>query len=152
MADNRQVQLLLHDLGKVIGITDLTLGENGRCELTVNDRLEVEISFSDDDRLVLAASVGEMPADAPAERYATLLDANFFWRGTSGATLAVERDSRTVVLVEGVALAGLDARKLETRLGSFVNSAQAWMDRLSGKPVTDTVDDDRHLGTVILQA
>jgi hypothetical protein len=153
MADPRQVQLLLHDLGKRIGISDLTLNESGRCELTINDSLPIEISAGDDDRIVIAALIGEMAADAPPAQYAMLLDANFFWRGTNGATLAVDRDSRAVVLIEGVSLAGLDAPGLEMRLGSFVNSAQAWMDRLAGKAeASDAKDHHHHLGSVILQA
>jgi hypothetical protein len=140
MADEAQVQLLLRDLGKLVGLGELGLDADGRCRLLIDGRLEIEISTGEgDDRLILAALVGELKADAPPELYATLLDANFFWRGTNGATLGVERESRTVVLLETLPLAGLDIGRLEGRLQAFVNSAEAWVERLADAPAGDGI-------------
>jgi hypothetical protein len=145
--DQGQVQLLLRDLGRLVGLNDLALDADGRCSLLVDERAEVEISFVDgEDHLILAARLGELPADAPPERYATLLDANFFWRGTNGGTLGVERDSRTVALLDTVPLAGLDVGRLEARLGTFVDTAEEWIGRLAeGAPDAGGAADSREV-------
>src|SRR3712207_7252957 len=50
-----------------------------RSSLAVDERVELELSLADgEDRLILAARLGELPPDAPPQRYAMLLDANFF--------------------------------------------------------------------------
>lgn len=155
MADTQQVQLLLNDLGKIVGIPDLAL-RDGQCALLIDDRLELEISHADgDDRLVLAALLGKMPADAGPERYLDLLDANFFWRGTEGATLGIDRDSDSVVLVDSIHVANLHAGDLEAKLGRFVRAAQDWTARIAGEgPVTGgtTSGDKGNKDDLILRA
>ena len=120
MADREQVQVLLRDLGGLVGLPELGLDADGHCSLVFDGRVEVDLAYAEgDDRLTVAALLGRLPADAPAERYLELLDANFFWRGTEGATLGVERDSGTVVLLEALPLAGLDIGGLDRAMESL---------------------------------
>jgi len=158
MADTEQVQLLLRDLGKLVGMNDLALDEHGRCALLIDDRLEISVTFANgDDHLVMAALVGELPADAPQERYAALLDANFFWRGTNGATLGVDRDTRAVVLLERLPITGLYVGHLEAILGDFVDSGLDWMNRLANhtdepQGASAAADHSPTQGDVVLRA
>ena len=132
MADREQVQVLLRDLGGLVGLPELGLDADGHCSLVFDGRVEVDLAYAEgDDRLTVAALLGRLPVDAPAERYLELLDANFFWRGTEGATLGVERDSGTVVLLEALPLAGLDIGGLERHLDVFVATAETWVQALA---------------------
>lgn len=153
MATIEQVQLLLADLGGLVGISSLALNEKGQCTLVVDERIEIGLSFNDgDDSMIVASVVGRMPAEAASDVYAMLLDANFFWRGTGGATLGVERDSGAIVLVEPVALPGLQIGRLEARLGGFVKAAREWTDRLSAPTdVSEATAETFKAGDIILR-
>ncbi len=153
MATIEQVQLLLADLGGLVGISSLALNEKGQCTLVVDERIEIGLSFNDgDDTMVMASVVGQMPPEPATDRYAMLLDANFFWRGTGGATLGVERDSGTIVLVEPVALSGLQIGRLEARLGGFVKAAREWTDRLAAPSAEPGASDETFkAGDIILR-
>ena len=154
MADNHQVELLLRDLGKLVGIDALGLDENGRCALVVDGDLEIEISIADGGSgLVLAGFIGKLPADAPRELYADLLEANFFWRGTAGATLGIERDSASVVMVECLPVQGLHVSQLEQRLAAFVESARSWTTKITAnRSGGSDVDAAARAGDVVLPA
>ena len=134
---HKQPQRLLDDLARSAGLPELKLDADGRLTLAFDGRIEVTIdSEPEESRLVLSALVGELGREPPAALLAELLDANFFWQSTAGATLAVERTSGRVVLVEQLALAGLDASRLEAALNGFVAAGIRWHDRLSGAAAT----------------
>lgn len=128
-----QPQRLLDELAHSAGLSNLKLDTEGRLTLSFDGKVEVTIdSEQEDNRLVLSALIGELGAAPGAAILLELLDGNFFWQGTGGPTLAVERTSGRVVLVEQLPLAGLDARRLEAALNGFVAAAMRWHDRLVG--------------------
>lgn len=128
-----QPQRLLDDLARSAGLPGLKLDAEGRLTLSFDDRLEVTIdSEPEEGRFVLSALVGEVGTAPGAAILGELLDGNFFWQGTGGPTLAVERATGRVVLVEQLPLAGLDARRLEAALNGFVAAGIRWHDRLVG--------------------
>lgn len=151
-----QVRPLFQDLGRLVGIPDLTLDAAGDCVLTIDGDLTLELSFIDgEDRLVVAVPLATLDEDAPPRLLATLLDANVFWRGTGGATIGVDRGTRTVMLMASIPAAGLTAGALETRLGDIVAIALGWRTRIAagGDEMLQPVpaDTQHPAGNVILR-
>lgn len=62
---------------------------------------------------------------------ADLLDANYFFKGTLGATLGVDLDNGDVLLVSRVCPAGLDDQRFERLLENIVQIAGHWQVRLA---------------------
>lgn len=77
------------------------------------------------DTLLIYSRVGEVAVDQP-EMLEVLLEANLFGQQTGGATLALERFSRAVVLQQSMEAHGLDVRSLEARISSFLDQAERW--------------------------
>lgn len=147
---------MFQDLGRLVGIPDLALDAAGDCVLTVDGDLTLELSFIDgEDRLVVAAPLATLDEEAPTGLLAALLDANVFWRGTGGATIGVDRSTRTVLLMASIPAAGLTAGGLETKLGEVVAVAQGWRRRIAagGDPMSEPVPTDTvsPVGNVILR-
>jgi hypothetical protein len=127
--EREQVDLLLGEFGREIGLPGLALDEDGHAALAFDDVLvnfEVE---EGDERLLLYAYLGEIRGDAAASMRA-MLEANLFWRGADGGTLAMERATGGVVLELAVPTASLDRSKLQATLERFINTAEDWAQRI----------------------
>jgi hypothetical protein len=105
----------------------MPLNADGRLTLTFDGRLEVTLEHEPEEgRLVLWALLAEFGAERPPALLAELLDANFLWRATGGATLALEQGSGKVVLSQALPVAGLEAAALERAIETFVSAAMHW--------------------------
>lgn len=132
MAERDQVGLLLRELGQRLGLADLDLDEDGHAALAFDDVLvDFEFDAAQEGRLLLYAYLGEPQGGEPAALLRAMLEANFFWRGTGGATLSLERATGGAVLALPVAIAGLDYGTFERTLEGFVAAAETWMKRLA---------------------
>ena len=145
------VQDVLAELGRLIGLGALPLNAEGRLTLTFDSALEVTLEHEpEDERLVLWALLGELGVDRSPALLNELLDANFLWHATGGATLAVEQASGRVVIAQALSLAGLTAVTLERAIEGFVNAATHWGRRIAGGPsgpstVTEITYQPHHL-------
>ena len=95
MQEREQVDLLLGEFGREIGLAGLALDEDGHAALAFDDVLvnfEVE---EGDERLLLYAYLGEIRGDAAASMRA-MLEANLFWRGADGGTGEVHHGDEPV--------------------------------------------------------
>lgn len=68
---------------------------------------------------------------ASSEIYGWLLDANLFWLGTAGATLARDAASGSVVLQRSLPGARLDLEQFEAALQTLVDTAERLRGRLA---------------------
>lgn len=125
-----QVQQILAEFGRGIGLDSLALDANGYCCLGF-DEVVVNIEWVPrSEQLMLYCHLGFVPAQADAAWYRELLEANHFFRGTGGATLGVDPATQSIAMVQPLALAILTPARLETELQGFVNGAEAWVQRL----------------------
>lgn len=125
-----QVQQILAEFGRGIGLDGLALDANGYCCLGF-DEVVVNIEWVPrSEQLMLYCHLGFAPAQAEAAWYRELLEANHFFRGTGGATLGVDPATQAVALVQPLALAALTPARLEAELQGFVDGAEAWVQRL----------------------
>ena len=116
---------LIEKLAAALGIEGL-VPEDGVAALNIDG---MRIAFLHDegaDALLLFATVGTPPPEAEERFSAILLQANHLFRGTGGATLAQNQETRDYTLVRSLPLALLDADSLVAELESFANTLARW--------------------------
>ena len=129
---HEHINRLLADFGNALGLQDLALDDKGYCCLSF-DELLVNIEAVGDSALVLLySSVGVLPADAAPEIYRSLLDANYFFQGTAGATVGLDLAAGTVALTRVVDTHGVQVLDWEGIIQGFVEAAESCARRLSG--------------------
>lgn len=128
MASKRTVDLLLADLGKVMGLEDLVFDDNDGCLLQFDDSLTVLLLYdAEANEIYFFSYVGEVPQQAMAHVSALLLEANYRWQATGGATLSLRPGGENdVVMTQKFSLEKLDSSNLQEYLGSFVMNVEKW--------------------------
>ncbi len=128
MASKRTVDLLLTDLGKVMGLPDLAFDENDGCLLQFDDSLTALILYDGEAGVLYFFSyVGAILDQAMGTVAPKLLEANYRWQDTGGATLSLRPGSENdVVMTQKFRLADMDAQKLQEHLGTFVMHVEKW--------------------------
>jgi hypothetical protein len=133
------VNQVLGEFGKQIGLDDLRLDDNGYAALAFDD-VVVNLEYDEEpERLLMSAYLGE-PQGERLKTYELLLDANFCWQGTAGATLSLERETGGIVLFQALPARALERQALAAALETFVNTADAWILQLA-----PAAGDDRHI-------
>ena len=122
---------LLQDFGNEIGIADLQLDEDARCNLMFDDiGVSFELSQSQDS-FYAYAYLGAAPDTDREDLYAALLDANYLFKGTGGATLGVEAATRRIVLIREERLESMQVARFESIVEEIVNTAEEWQEQLA---------------------
>lgn len=129
MTPREQFDRVLAAFGATVGLDRLALDEAGTGALFID---EVAVNLEVDEaqgRLLLYAALG-VPEGDPAAAHVAMLEANLFWQGTAGATLALQPETGAALLVRALPMAELDEVGFETALQTFVEMAEAWEGRL----------------------
>lgn len=115
---------LMNEAGRKLGVELVT--HDGMTRLTI-DGMEVSVSeIAALDSVVLNGVIGEPPPQGLAPLYRAMLEANFDFAGTAGATLSVNPEDGTLTLARLAPLACLDADAFLSVLEGFVNVLEAW--------------------------
>ncbi len=125
----QQVNAILERFAAQAGLEECALDEHGTVQLAFDDVFVSLLLDEGRSALLLLATV-DCP-QASAEIYGWLLDANLFWSGAHGATLARDAVSRSIVLQRSLPVAGLELGPFEAALGSFVGAAEELRQRLA---------------------
>ena len=123
---------LIREFGASIGIPDLQLDEEFRCNMMFD---EVPVSFElgdGDESMYIYSMLGHVPGDGLEQFYAELLHANYVFADSGGSTLSVDSQSGNVVLLREERLELLRLSRLESVVEQFVSVAEDWMSRLRG--------------------
>lgn len=116
------LEILFAELGKQIGIESLAFDEEGSCTLAFDEDLVVTFLASNDDLYAVCYVADLQAGSGKAEQ---LLNANFAWKGTQGATYAIEPGSNRVVLCRQWDASRLQIGQLVSDLEALVNVAEA---------------------------
>ena len=130
----RDINELSKTLAGQLGIDELCFSDEGLCSLSFDDRCTVTLEIDDEDgALYLYCNLGKAPEDIVDQLscFAALLEANLFGRGSAGANLGLEADSRSLMISRALPLATLDAATLQLELGRFVQAAETWRGRVA---------------------
>ncbi|GHU32791.1 hypothetical protein AGMMS50256_23500 [Betaproteobacteria bacterium] len=126
---------LIAALTRQTGI-DLPIDENDSCTLAFDDIPVTLQYFRTDGRILFYGVIGEIPPD-PATRqalYTRLLEANFLFHKTGGATLAVNEAAGLVTFQQAELALALSETDFLNLLESWVQLASYWR----GVCLTDT--------------
>ncbi len=106
------------------------------------DGMRVEIVHNEvDDSVLFYGVVGQGPTDDIPKYNAFLLQANFLFQGTRGATLSQNPKTKEYVLVRAYPLEHLDTDAFIAALEAFVNGVERWRKVLAEfNPVKDEAD------------
>ena len=111
-------------LAAKFGIEGLAV-EDGEAALEI-DGMPVLLSEGEGAAIVMTDFVGEPPAEAEGRFGEVMLQANFLFRGTEGATLAQNPETRAFAIVRALELPGLDPDAFSEAVERFVNQLERW--------------------------
>ena len=120
---------------------DLKLDDEGVCRLVFNDggNIYVVLDAASAD-LIVWSPAGIVAAEDGAAPLRTLLQANLFWGGTNGATLALAPDGETVILQRRVPLHGLQSEELSGAIEQTLQDATSFNQGLAHGAVLAEVE------------
>lgn len=129
---------IIEEFGKGFGIPDARLGDYGSWSFLAGDIL-VTLQADGDGTVECFSFLGEI--EHPTEDlYETLLEADFFFRETHGATIGVSKATRVATLAYRMPVEGLDGGKFRQVMENFINLAAHWQARLAGAQGFKTAD------------
>jgi hypothetical protein len=124
---------LLASLGLATGLDRLAFDANGCARLVFDGRFTVNFEHDAAARAIQVYSVlAPVPREGREALFATLLQANLFGAATQGATLAVDGSTHEVVLCRMVPVEQATAASFAALVEAFVDSVEAWQERLAG--------------------
>lgn len=129
-----RVNSLLKILGERIGVAEVALDDCGYCCLSF-DEVFVNMECSGE-QLALYAWLGTLAGAPRSLLAAELLDANYLFRGTQGATLGVDQATGDALLAVQLPVATLEIDDFEQSLENFVNVAERWRKRFEQAAMT----------------
>lgn len=117
---------LLSALAPALGLPEITVREDDPSCLLVIDDFEVSLRWLPEaDMVMMFTVVAPLPLEGREAFYAELLDANTFFHGTQGFTLAARED--TGVTLQGVmSMRMLDGSNVAQWVQNFVDVASEW--------------------------
>ncbi len=118
------INRLLEEFGNYLGLESLALDEDNYCCLSF-DAVFVNIEAIPASSMVLLhTTLGQVAENAGADIYRQLLEANYFFQQTAGATLGLETGTRVVALTQIVDIAHMDLSGWEAVIQAFVDAAE----------------------------
>lgn len=122
---------ILLELGKQMGLGSLKLDENRVCRLVFDSVLVVDIEATEGDQIVnLYATVCTTPAEGKDALYETLLEASLFGLGTGGASFGIDKERGELLLWRVLNMDKTDYQEFVNVLESFVNHLEVWKDKI----------------------
>ena len=115
---------LVRAAGEKLGVELVTY--DGMTQVTIDDMAISVSEIAELDSVVLNGALGEPPPQGLAALYRAMLEANYGFAGTAGATLSVNPANGELTLTRLAPLALLDADGFLALLESFVNVLEAW--------------------------
>ena len=123
---------IMDEFAAKIGLKErIEIDEDGFCSFGV-DGATVAIQGMDElELLSLSAAVGAPPPERLEQLYLKLLEANYNFRGTDGATLSVDPQTGVVHLCQYAPYAALDADRTVALVSKFIDMLLDWRTRVA---------------------
>lgn len=125
------INSILLELGKQMGLPNLKLDENRVCRLIFDKKFTVDIEASDDEQTVhIYSALCMIPPRDKEKLFESLLEGNLFGRGTGGASFGLDLEMGEILLSRTVRIEKLDYQDFVNILESFVNHVEAWTNKI----------------------
>ena len=120
------IAFLLEQFRQDTGLGKLALDEANTCTFLV-DEMKISLTYiAEGAHLLCFAEVGRLPEAGGGPLLRAALQANYLFRGTAGATLAVAPDTQALFLNQSLLLDSLSYDDFLQRLSDFVDTLAAW--------------------------
>ena len=116
-------------LGRVSGLPGLGLNESGHAAVSFNRAVTIHFQARSED-ILFYAGLGDLPEDAQLEAACHLLQANFLWKETNGATLSLTLEGEIVLSQILVPDGEIDFPAFQERFAAFARTAAHWRERV----------------------
>ena len=126
---------LIEKLGERLGVEIEDAGGAFALEI---DGETVVLQQANDDLVFVRADLGEIPPDRRDAFAAAALEANFLYRGTGGATLAVNPNDGHLHLQKYNWLERMDTDKALDMLSRFIETIATWKRLVAEVPAAET--------------
>lgn len=120
-----ELERLIAEFNAQTGI-EKTASADGVWRYSADGRVFGVTADEQGERLFLFGDIPPPGEDREDAFRKTVLEANYFFRGTGGATLALNPDTGAYALVQSAALAGMTPEGFFTLVESFVNALAVW--------------------------
>ena len=136
-------QLLIRDLGALLGVPDLALDADGMCTLSTEECPDVVISyFSQASRFTLSSDLGRIEGDEEST-LPSLLQANLDWMSSQGAVLTLRGKQKDDVSLQlAICTESLEHHALHGRVIGFMKFAAHWRRNLTAAPEAGAPDSE----------
>jgi hypothetical protein len=126
-----EVNQILGRLAKSLRLDELSL-DNNHCMLMFDDKIVLNLELDEKyGQLLVYAYLGEVPLSGRENIFENLLETNFFWSGSNGFTIAIDKQSQTVVIMTRFQLPLHNPGAFEENLADFVDTTESWMHKLA---------------------
>ncbi|MDR1906855.1 MAG: type III secretion system chaperone [Puniceicoccales bacterium] len=127
----KEVNDLLKELGKVLDLSSLVLDMNNHCLILFDDKIVLNLELQEEmGALIVYSYISIVPFAGKELILEILLEANFFWKISHGATFAIDKQTQTLVLQKKFPLPLAKPESFQDELGVFVDVVEAWMKRI----------------------
>ena len=127
---------LLSEFGKFIGLPDLSFDKSRTCTLSFDETV-IFLREENDGSLIVYAPLLEVPEDNKATIQTLLLNANFMFQGTRGATMSMAEHSSFATIAVHMKPFSLSLKALTEVVEEFLKLVDFWQDKLSKIIVSD---------------
>ena len=111
---------------------ELMLDSKSQCFLMFDDTMLVEIEYKKDEKMfIFKGNLGTKNEIKAQKIYPQLLEANFCWEKTNGATFGLQQYSEKILLTQSFPLDSCDYSYFNKALEFFVNTFEYWLKNLS---------------------
>jgi hypothetical protein len=126
-----EVNVLLGELGKALDLSSLKLDANNHCLILFDDKIVLNLELQEEEgALIVYSYISIVPFAGKELILEILLEANFFWKISHGATFAIDKQTQTLVLEQKFPIPLIKMENFQDELGLFVDVAEAWMKRI----------------------
>ena len=116
---------ILKAFGADLGL-ELEMDDSGSCTFSA-DRFTITLTVLQEfESIALTADLGDPPAEKLENLYRLMLESNYLFNATSGATLSVNGENGHIVLCGLFRCVGADADAFSRTLERFVNTCETW--------------------------
>lgn len=130
--DKELLQKMFDEIAEREGTPRIDLSEDDAAALPFGDGMLLHVQYRDKiPEVDFTVPLGSVPREKRAYVFEQLLEANFYWIGTRGATLAYHADMEQVVLQYQEGTAHLTAERLQGVLEGFLAVAIEWKAKLA---------------------
>ncbi|MBB5031251.1 type III secretion system chaperone [Prosthecobacter vanneervenii] len=134
---------LIAALAAELQAPELTLNAQGVCQFIIDDGMLINIEESKlEQRLHLYAEIAPVPAMERENFYASLLSAQLFGQEIGeGCSFGLDESSSSILLCRSFRCSGLEPEEFIDMVGEFINWAEHWHLKLSGREVENTEEE-----------